>query len=168
MEKRKPIYMIHKHHATHLHYDLRLEMDGKLKSWALRELPLHPSKPVLAIQVPDHPFWYRHFEGVIPEGSYGAGPVIVWDKGLYSGYMKDSSGKDISLDEGLKQGFLLLFIEGKKLKGSFALIRISKKQRWLLLKLEDKYVIKDRKPANWNYSVKSGKTIEQIFKLKNK
>jgi DNA ligase D-like protein (predicted 3'-phosphoesterase) len=166
MEKRKPIFMIHKHHATRLHYDLRLEMEGKLKSWALYELPLHPSKPELAIQVPDHPFWYRHFEGVIPEGSYGAGPVMVWDKGLYTGFMRDHAGKEISLEESLKKGLIMIWLEGHKLKGGYLLVRISKKQRWLMIKLQDEFVIKGRKPSGWNKSIKTGRTLEQIFENK--
>lgn len=162
---RKPIFMIHKHQATHLHYDLRLETNGVLKSWALKEISMNPAKPILAIQVSDHPFWYRHFEGVIPEGSYGAGPVMVWDKGLYTGFSPDCQGKKISLEEGLKQGFLLITLEGHKLKGCFLLVRVSKKQRWFLIKLKDRYSkIKGRHPASWNRSVKSGKTLEQIFK----
>ncbi len=167
MKQRKPIFMIHKHQATHLHYDLRLEIEGTLKSWALREISLNPSKPMLAIQVNDHPFWYRHFEGVIPEGSYGAGPVMVWEKGLYTGFTQNSAGKKISLAQGLKQGFLLLTLEGKKLHGDFLLIRISKKQRWLFIKLDDKYAqVGGRKPSSWNYSVKTGRTLEQIFEGK--
>ena len=165
LKKRKPIFMIHKHHATHLHYDVRLEMNGVLKSWALKEISLNPNKPLLAIQVPDHPFWYRHFEGVIPEGSYGAGPVMVWDKGLYTGFSPDCQGKKVSLEEGLKRGFLMLTLEGNKLKGCFLLVRVSKKQRWFLIKMNDRYArTHGRFPASWNVSVKSGKTLNQIFK----
>jgi len=168
MVQRKPIFMIHKHQASHLHYDLRLEIDGVLKSWALRELPSAPSKPVLAIQVSDHPFWYRHFEGIIPEGHYGAGPVMVWEKGLYTGFMKNHKGEDISLSESLRQGYMLIWLEGEKLKGGYILVRLSKKQRWILIKMEDEYAHHEgRKPASWNRSVKSGKTLTQIL-LKKK
>ena len=165
MKQRKPIFMIHKHQATHLHFDLRLEIEGTLKSWALREISINPAKPVLAIQVADHPFWYRHFEGVIPEGHYGAGPVMVWDKGLYTAFSPDCEGKKISLEDGLKHGFLILRLEGHKLKGCFVLVRVSKKQRWFLIKMPDTHAqTRGRKPSSWNYSVKSGKTLEQIFK----
>jgi len=165
MAKRKLRFMIHKHQATHLHYDLRLEIEGTLKSWALRAIPLKSSQPLLAIQVFDHPLWYRHFEGVIPEGQYGAGPVMVWDKGLYTSFMKDHSGKLIPVDKCLKQGFLMLWLEGHKLKGGYLLVRISKKQRWLLIKMEDAYARRrNQMPAGWNTSIKSGKTLPQILK----
>lgn len=161
---RKPIFMIHKHHATHLHYDLRLEIDGVLKSWALKEIPTAPDKPVLAIQVPDHPFWYRHFEGVIPEGQYGAGPVMVWEKGLYTGFMPDHTGKVITLEQAVEKGNLLLWFEGHKIKGGYILVRLSKKQRWVLIKMEDEYARHGgRKPASWDRSVKSDKTLRQIL-----
>ena len=169
MAKWKSIFMIHKHHATRLHYDLRLEIDGTLKSWALQAIPTAPSKPELAIQVPDHPFWYRHFEGVIPEGQYGAGPVMVWEKGLYVGFMKDHKGKEITLTESLRQGYMLIWLEGEKLKGGYILIRLSKKQRWFLIKMDDKYARHGgRKPAYWERSVKSGKTLKQILLKKKK
>ncbi len=165
-KKRKPIFMVHKHHASRLHYDLRLEMEGVLKSWALYQIPTHPEKPVVAIQVTDHPFWYRHFEGVIPEGSYGAGPVMVWDKGLYENFLYDFNQKRLSPIQALEKGLLILFLEGHKLRGGFILVRTSKKQRWLLIKMKDEYVIKGRKPKNWPLSIKSGKTLEEIFNHK--
>jgi DNA ligase D-like protein (predicted 3'-phosphoesterase) len=164
MAQRKPIFMIHKHHATKLHYDIRLEIEGTLKSFATYELPLKPSKPIRATQVADHPFWYRHFEGVIPEGSYGAGPVMVWDKGLYRSFMRNHSGKRISLEESFHRGLMMLWFEGHKITGGYLFIRISTKQRWLIIKLEDEQVLKGRKPKNWNRSVKSDHTLEQIFK----
>lgn len=165
MKERKPIFMVHKHHATKLHYDLRLEIEGKLKSFAMYEIPIKPSKPVHAVQVADHPFWYRHFEGVIPEGHYGAGPVMIWDKGLFTSFMKDYKDRTLSLEESLKRGFMVLWLEGHKLKGGYILVRLSKKQRWVMIKMEDEYVHKGGKmPANWQRSVKSDKTIAQILK----
>lgn len=162
--QRKPIFMVHKHQATRLHYDLRLEVEGVLLSWALQELPTKPSKPVIAIQVADHPFWYRHFEGVIPEGNYGAGPVMIWDKGLYQTFIVDHAGSVLSPQKAIKQGCILLWLEGHKLKGGYLLLRVSKKQRWLLLKMEDRYAHhKGRRPTSWNTSVKSGKTLEEIL-----
>lgn len=160
MKNRKPIFVIHKHHATHLHYDLRLGIENKLKSWALRAIAID-SKPELAIQVPDHPFWYRHFEGVIPEGKYGAGPVMVWDKGLYTSFLRNFEGEIVSIEESLKQGVMMLWLEGHKLKGGYLLVRVSKKQRWFLIKLNDKYS-KIKVSSGWNKSVKSGKTLRQI------
>lgn len=166
MLKRKPIFVVHKHQATHLHYDVRLEIEGTLKSWALYELPIKPEKPMVAIQVADHPFWYRHFEGVIPEGHYGAGPVMIWDKGLFTSFMRDYHNKPVSIEKSLKEGVMMLWLEGEKLKGGYLLIRISKKQRWLMIKIDDEWVKKGRMPAGWKKSVKSGKTLEQINKKK--
>jgi DNA ligase D-like protein (predicted 3'-phosphoesterase) len=163
MENKKAIFMIHKHQATRLHYDFRFEIGETLASWAVHELPLKPSQPILAIKVADHALWYRHFEGVIPEGHYGAGPVMVWDKGLYASFLRDHENNLISLEESLKRGYMMLWLEGEKLKGGFILLRISKKQRWLLLKCDDQYAI-DQKPANWNRSIKSNKTLMQILK----
>jgi DNA ligase D-like protein (predicted 3'-phosphoesterase) len=168
MKKRKPIFMVHKHQATHLHYDVRLEIEGTLKSWALRAIPIKPSQALLAIQVGDHPFWYRHFEGVIPEGHYGAGPVMVWDKGLYTSFMRDHNNTLVPLEESLKQGCMLLWFEGKKIQGGYIFIRTSKKQRWLMIKMDDEFVRHGRMPAGWNRSVKSDKTLEQIEKNKKK
>lgn len=163
--KRKPIYMIHKHQATHLHYDLRLEIDGVLKSWALRKLPLKPNDPVLAILVSDHPFWYRHFEGVIPEGRYGAGPVMVWDKGLYNSFFFDNYKQRLTPHESFANGVLLIWIEGRKLEGMYALIRISKKQKWLLLNVQGIHANKIKQNhIGWQRSVKSDKTLNQILK----
>jgi len=164
MAKRKPIFMIHKHHASKLHYDVRLEIEGVLKSWAMYELPMKPEKPIHATLVADHPFWYRHFEGVIPEGSYGAGPVMVWDKGLCTNFMRDHKGKLVSLEESLEQGILMLWLDGHKLKGGYILVRTSKKQRWLMIKMNDTEVRTGRMPAGWNRSIKSDHTMEQIVK----
>ncbi len=168
MTTRKPIFMIHKHQATHLHYDLRLEVNGKLASWALREIPLKPNTPVLAIKVPDHPFWYRHFEGVIPEGEYGAGPVMVWEKGLYKNFTNDHTGNYVSTVQAIERGIIMIWLEGHKLHGGYLLVRISKKQRWLFIKINDELVHKGRLPKAWNLSVKSGKSLEDILKNQHK
>jgi bifunctional non-homologous end joining protein LigD len=163
MSKKKLLYMIHKHHATHLHYDLRLEIDGALKSWALKELPLKPSHGVLAVQVPDHSIKYGSFEGVIPPFHYGAGPVMMWDTGTFVNFTVDHMVQVIDTREAVINGYILLWLEGKKLKGGHLLIRVTKKQKWIMVKLPDEYVIKGRKSASWNKSVKSGKTLEEIF-----
>ncbi len=167
MSSQKPVYMIHKHHATHLHYDLRLEIDGVLKSWALKELPLKPSDGVEAIQVVDHSLKYGHFEGVIPPFHYGAGPVMIWDHGIFLNFTTDHTKKLISAKEAEKRGYILFELQAHKLNGSYLLVRITKKKQWILVKLPDKHVIKGRKPASWNKSVKSGKTLEEIFDEKS-
>jgi DNA ligase D-like protein (predicted 3'-phosphoesterase) len=116
------IYVIQKHQATHLHYDLRLEMDGVLRSWAVPKAP--PTKSGvrrLAVQVEDHPIEYADFEGTIPQGQYGAGTVEIWDKGRY--ILKDR-----------KENKLIFEIEGERLKGIYCLIRFKGRKNWLFFK----------------------------------
>lgn len=118
------IYVIQKHDASHLHYDLRLEMDGVLKSWAIPKLP-PTEKDVkrLAVQTEDHPIDYADFEGIIPEGMYGAGKVEIWDKGTYE-------------TEGKKEDRIIVKINGEKLKGRYCLIKFKNQEKnWLFFKL---------------------------------
>ena len=138
-----PIFVIQKHAASRLHYDLRLEMDGVLKSWAVPKEPsLDPALKRLAIMVEDHPYDYKDFEGTIPAGNYGAGKVEIWDRGNYS-----------VLSGSLRQGDLKFVLAGKKLKGSFALVRTHyAKNSWLLIKEKDNY-------AASSSTVKTLKTI---------
>jgi len=129
------LYVIQKHHAGHLHYDLRLESGGTLKSWAVPKGPsLDPAEKRLAVEVEDHPLDYASFEGVIPEGEYGAGKVIVWDRGTFR------PRGDASLEAMLEQGAVKIEIVGEKLRGGFALVRTrfgGKKTNWLLIKEKD-------------------------------
>ncbi|MBX5328292.1 MAG: DNA polymerase ligase N-terminal domain-containing protein [Candidatus Bathyarchaeota archaeon] len=116
------IYVVQKHAATHLHYDLRLEMDGVLKSWAVpKEPPLTVGVRRLAVQVEDHPIDYASFEGTIPEGEYGAGTVEIWDKGTYK-----------MIDQ--KEDKLIVEINGNKLKGVYVLVRFKDQKNWLFFK----------------------------------
>ena len=116
------IYVVQKHAATHLHYDLRLEMDGTLKSWAIpKEPPIELGVKRLAVQVEDHPISYATFQGTIPEGEYGAGTVEIWDKGTYK-----------LMDR--KEDKLVVEINGEKLRGSYVLVRLKGKQNWLFFK----------------------------------
>jgi DNA ligase D-like protein (predicted 3'-phosphoesterase) len=116
------IYVIQKHAATHLHFDLRLEMDGVLKSWAIpKEPPTSPAVKRLAVQVEDHPVDYASFEGAIPEGEYGAGKVEIWDKGTYK-----------LIDR--KEDKLIVEIDGAKLSGVYVLVRFKDKKNWLFFK----------------------------------
>jgi len=116
------VYVIHKHAATHLHYDLRLEMDGVLKSWAIpKEPPVEVGARRLAVQVEDHPLSYAGFEGTIPEGEYGAGKVEIWDKGTYQ--LTDR-----------KEDKLIVNINGERLKGPYVLVRFKDKKNWLFFK----------------------------------
>ena len=121
---RKPLYMVHDHYARHHHHDLRLEMNGVLKSWAIPKLidPKNLERKALAVQTEDHPLAYGHWEGEIPEGSYGAGKVKIWDTGTYK-----------SLD--YKKGKKLIFcVQGKKLKGDFVLLHFRPGKEWLFFK----------------------------------
>ena len=124
-------FVIQKHDASRLHYDFRLQMDGVLKSWAVpKGLPWKQGEKHLAVEVEDHPLEYENFEGVIPQGNYGGGTVMVWDRGTYYVYGEQPL-------QSLRDGKLHLVLEGKKAKGEWALIRIrgnEEKNQWLILK----------------------------------
>jgi bifunctional non-homologous end joining protein LigD len=158
------IFVVHKHAARALHYDLRLELEGVLKSWAVPKGPaMNPSIKRLAVMVEDHPFDYKDFEGIIPKGNYGAGSVIIWDRGFYhhpSANNRKESEK--LLLEGLRKGDIKFVLEGKKLKGEFALVKTGKDERsWLLLKKKDRYASEEDILVE-NRSVVSMKTLEDI------
>lgn len=166
-----PIFVIQKHSAHSLHYDFRLEIDGVLKSWAIPKGPsTDPKQKHLAIPTEDHPLEYAQFEGIIPEGEYGAGQVIVWDTGTFNN-IKEKNGKIIPLSECYKRGTIEVFLEGKKLQGGYALIQTNltpdNKPKWLLIKMRDKYADARRNPVSTQPdSVLSGKTIESKKKVK--
>lgn len=141
----KLAFVVQRHKASHLHYDFRLEMDGVLKSWAVPKGPsLNPADKRLAMMVEDHPYDYKDFKGVIPEG-YGAGIVEIWDKGTYHGVDEDSNKIDEKkLKAALKAGNLKFALKGKKLKGEFALVRLKNSEKgnnWLLIKHRDDYAV---------------------------
>src|SRR5258707_392284 len=147
-------FVVQRHDATRLHYDFRLEMKGVLKSWTVPKGPsLDPSVKRLAIHVEDHPLDYGGFEGAIPEGNYGAGEVILWDKGTYS------TEGSLSAEEQLRKGDLKIVLHGQKLKGSFVLVKLkkpSKQNERLLIKHRDGYVRPDWNIEEHGNSVKSG------------
>lgn len=123
-----PVFVVHEHHARHLHFDLRLEMGGVLKSWAVPKGPsMDPGDRRLAVEVDDHGLDYAGFEGTIPEGEYGAGRVLIWDRGEFTLISGDPAG-----------GRMEFSLSGNKLKGAFALFRLRGKQKeWLLVKKKD-------------------------------
>lgn len=167
-----PIFVIQKHDATALHYDLRLEIAGVLKSWAIPKGPsTNPADKRLAIETEDHPMEYATFEGVIPEGNYGAGPVIVWDKGTFTN-IKEKDGILIPLEQSYKNGLIEVELQGKKIQGGYALIRTHNdddKKKWLCIKMRDKYADARRNPISTQpESVLSGKTIATVDRKKNK
>ncbi|KAA2242699.1 hypothetical protein F0L74_09225 [Chitinophaga agrisoli] len=159
-------FVIQKHAASHLHYDFRLEMRGVLKSWAVPKGPsLDPEVKRLAMLVEDHPYDYKDFEGIIPEGNYGAGTVIIWDEGAYEPLEKGLTKKEQEkiLLKGFFGGSLKIRMHGHKLKGEFALVRTQGRgeNAWLLIKHKDRYARKTDITEK-DTSVVSKKTIEQM------
>ncbi|MCL4416072.1 MAG: 3'-phosphoesterase [Actinobacteria bacterium] len=136
-------FVIHKHYASHLHFDLRLELDGVLKSWAIPKGPtINPEEKKLAVMVEDHPLEYKEFEGTIPEGNYGAGRVYIWDRGTYHVPGIENREKNSELlREGVDKGHLTFILEGNFMKGEFALVRLKKAsvKDWLFIKKNDKF-----------------------------
>ncbi len=153
---RPGLFVVHKHWASHLHFDLRLEMDGVLKSWAVPKGPsLDPREKRLAMHVEDHPLEYADFEGIIPEGNYGAGAVIVWDTGQWVPIPGDRHG--------LEHGKLLFDLRGYKLRGRWTLFRTSRGERdWLLMKKPDAHADPDGEKPPVQESVLSGLTVEEL------
>ena len=141
---KKLIFVVQRHHASHLHYDFRLELGGTLKSWAVPKGPsLNPQDRRLAMMVEDHPVSYATFSGTIPEGNYGAGYVEVWDHGTYEPVDKDHKKITAAqFNKDLAAGSIKFLMKGRKLKGEFALVRIKGDDKsWLLIKHRDKYAV---------------------------
>jgi DNA ligase D-like protein (predicted 3'-phosphoesterase) len=133
-----PRFVVHKHDASTLHYDFRLEADGVLKSWAVPKGPsANPRDKRLAVPTEDHPIEYADFEGTIPEGEYGAGSVVVWDAGTYENLSKDDAGEQIDVTHAIERGRLSVKLRGKKLAGGYSLVAIGGQKRWLLIKTND-------------------------------
>ena len=164
---RRSIFVVQKHRARTLHYDFRLEVDGVLKSWAVPKGPsMNPAEKRLAVLVEDHPLDYADFEGVIPEGEYGAGAVLVWDCGPYSN-LREEGGAPVSMADALRAGEIAVRLEGEKLRGGFALVRTrlgGNPKNWLLIKMKDADADPRRNPvADEPASVRTGRTIEEIL-----
>ena len=161
----RPIFVIQKHDATTLHYDFRLEADGVLKSWAIPKGPsTDPKEKRLAVPTEDHLLDYADFEGVIPEGRYGAGTVMVWDRGTYRNLTR-KGGEEVSVTEALGRGHVSVWLEGEKVRGGYALTRFrtGKGEAWLLVKMDDVEAAPGRDlVATEPRSVVSGRTIEEI------
>lgn len=163
-KKSGPMFMIHKHAATHLHYDLRIEINGILASWAMpKEPPILPKQKRLAIPVADHPYDYGFFEGIIPQGQYGGGTVMVWDIGTYRN-VKQYYGK--TMQECKDEGRIEIYLKGKKLRGLYALIKTemlsnNNRKLWLFIKLKDS-VERKQKVVNKNRSALTNRTMFEI------
>jgi bifunctional non-homologous end joining protein LigD len=171
-------FVIQKHAARNLHFDLRLELDGVMKSWAVPKGPsLDPSVKRLAMQVEDHPIDYNTFEGTIPKGEYGGGTVMLWDKGTYTSDTAASpKEEEDAIREGLKRGDLKITFHGERLHGSFALIRMkfsrdrssSAKPQWLMIKHRDDFATDEDVVAENMTSVETGRTMEEIASGKDR
>jgi bifunctional non-homologous end joining protein LigD len=171
-------FVIQKHAASHLHFDLRLELDGVMKSWAVPKGPsLDPSVKRLAMQVEDHPIDYNTFEGTIPKGEYGGGTVMLWDRGTYTADAATTPGEEEgAIRQGLARGDLKITFHGARLHGSFALVRMkfsrdgssSSKPQWLLIKHRDKFASDEDVVAENMTSVESGRTMEEIASGKSR
>lgn len=172
----KLYFVVQKHRATSLHYDFRLEAGEVMPSWAVpKGSSLDPRVKRLAMQTEDHPLDYRKFEGIIPEGNYGAGKVIIWDEGTYfpeievekgvRRQIKDKKEGEKVMREGLKKGEIKFFLKGNKLKGSFALVKthgFGGKNAWLLIKHRDEYTKEGFDAKDFDFSEISGKSIDEI------
>jgi DNA ligase D-like protein (predicted 3'-phosphoesterase) len=162
----RPRFVVHKHAARRLHYDLRLEAGGVLKSWAVPRGPsMDPKVKRLAVRTEDHPLEYADFEGAIPGGQYGAGAVLVWDAGTYRNLTGRDDG-EVPVEQAVEDGHVSVWLEGKKLTGGFALTRTGRddgKERWILVKMRDAAADPGRDPVRDRpESVLSGRTIEEI------
>lgn len=160
-----PIFVVHKHDASNLHYDFRLEVEGALKSWAVPKGPsTDPSEKRLALPTEDHPLEYAGFEGVIPEDEYGGGTVLVWDAGPYENLKTDDDGEPVPLSDQVSQGHLTVWLRGEKLTGGYALTQTGE-ERWILVKMEDGEADARRNPVSTEPdSVLTGRSLEGVEK----
>ena len=166
---KSPIFVIQRHDASTEHYDFRLEIDGVLKSWAVRKGPsTDPSEKRLAVQTEDHPLEYAEFEGVIPEGEYGAGTLMVWDIGPYENNKEPEEGEDDppSVKQQFEDGHITVWLMGKKIKGGYALTNTKMggdEDKWLLVKMDDDEADARRNPVSTEpKSAISDRTMKQI------
>jgi bifunctional non-homologous end joining protein LigD len=170
------VFVIHLHQATTLHFDFRLEIGGVMPSWSIPKGPsLDPAVKRLALPTTDHPIEYRHFEGIIPEGMYGAGPVMIWDEGYYipeieitKGVRQEITGPKEAgkvMQAGLQKGDLKFKLFGRKLQGSFVLIKtrgFAGKESWLMIKHRDEFVKTDYDAKSFDFSSATSRTMQEI------
>ncbi len=166
-------FVIQKHAASHLHFDLRLELDGVMKSWAVPKGPsLDPTVKRLAMQVEDHPIEYNTFEGTIPQGEYGGGTVMLWDRGTYTS-VEEEPDPEAALRRGYERGDFKFELAGKRLRGSWVLVRTrrgdERRPQWLLIKHRDQYAEEGADiVADVTTSVTTRRTIEQIANARSR
>jgi len=179
MKKGRLLFVVHKHRATSLHYDFRLQIGSVMPSWSVPKGPtLDPAVKRLALPTTDHSLEYRKFEGVIPAGDYGAGPVMVWDKGTYNPEIEINKGTRKEITDAkeaksvaiscYKEGNLKFTLYGKKLHGSFALVRTKgfagRKDSWLLIKHKDQFCEDGYDANDYDFSAVSKKSMAEIEK----
>lgn len=156
-------FVVQKHRAGHLHYDFRLEHRGVMLSWAVPKGPsLDPTVKRLAMETEPHPMDYNQFEGVIPEGEYGGGTVMIWDKGVWAPVAADHLGDEAETDRQLEKGELKFVLLGERLAGSWVLVRTRSTRQWLLIKHRDEYASTEDITFTKPLSVVSGRTMAEI------
>lgn len=159
-------FVIQKHDASSLHYDFRLEVGGVLVSWAVPKGPsTDPADKRLAVQTEDHPLDYADFEGRIPSGEYGAGTVMVWDRGTYRNLRASKGSRSRDMEASLEEGLVEVWLEGEKLEGGYALKRTrgGDRPQWLLIKMDDDKADARRNPVSTEPdSVRSGRSMDEI------
>lgn len=166
----KPIFVIQEHDASHLHYDFRLEVDGTLKSWAVpKGISDDPRVKRLAIATEDHPLGYANFGGIIPAGEYGAGSVLLWDKGSYQNLTHDNRGNQVPTRRALMNGHVTVGLNGRRLKGGYALTRLKASNQWLLVKVRDTEagVKRNPKPSH-SRPARSGRARSRVRRQETK
>lgn len=160
------IFVLHKHDASTLHYDLRLQVGDVLKSWAVpKGFSTDPSEKRLALPTEDHPLAYADFEGVIPEDEYGGGTTLVWDAGTYRNLKTDEDDNQVPLEDQIDDGHLTVWLKGEKITGGYALTRTAtgKNERWILVKMDDDEADARRNPTSTEpESVLTGRTLEEV------
>ena len=178
MSQKELVFVVQKHKATALHYDFRLQIGDVMPSWSIPKGPtLDPKVRRLAMFTSDHDLEYRHFEGTIPGGEYGAGTVMIWDEGKYHPQIEIEKGVRYDVTniseaqkvaaKSLKDGNLKFRLYGKKLQGSFALVRtkgLQSKEAWLLIKHRDEYCKEGYDAKDYDYSAVSGLALDEIAK----
>lgn len=158
---KKPVFVIQEHHARRLHYDFRLEDKGVLRSWAVpKGLSMDTADKRLAVETEDHPLEYGNFEGTIPKGNYGAGQVIIWDRGTFDN-VSQKEGKPISIDAAYRKGHITFRLHGGKVNGIFMLIRTGREKQWLMMKKREE--ISEKKVAQ---KISKGEGIGEIWRIK--
>ncbi|MEV5509671.1 DNA polymerase ligase N-terminal domain-containing protein [Streptomyces orinoci] len=162
----RPVFVVQIHDARTMHFDFRLEAEGVLKSWAVPKGPSgDPGDKRLAVPTEDHPLEYRHFEGVIAEGEYGGGTVIIWDEGTYRALTTDRAGREIPMGEALRNGHASFWLDGGKLRGGYSLTRMreGRDEAWMLVKRRDRYAAARGAPdPRRARSVRTRRTLGQV------